>query len=149
MCPKIRDHPDQLPLPLLNPERRSGARQGVGCRSEPSESGSTPSPGPTGPPSLSDRLSDMTVRLHQGLSHMSVGSLSATRDIPGTFAALKKGGLDGYTLMLSCALTSTEYGALIAALEGPPTVLGESVSVALEFVPTTPNLVPPTTAPST
>ena len=115
---------------------------------EPSANGSTDSHGQTGPPSLSEKLSELTVRLHQGLSHMSVGSLSTTRDVPGTFTALKRDGLDAYTVMLSCVLTSTQYAALIGALEGPQTALGESVSVGVDFVPTTPNLVQPTTAPS-
>ena len=105
------------------------------------ENGSTDSPGPTGEPSRSDRLSERTVRLHQGLSHLSVASLSLTRDVQGTFTALKRGDSDGYTVMLSCALTSTEYAALLAALEGSPTALGQPVSVELEFAPMTPNLV--------
>jgi len=138
MCP-ITEHPDQLSLPF----RKNNPLP------EPSESGSTPSPGPTGGHSLSATLSALTVRLHKGLSHMSVGSLSLTHDVPGTFTALKRDDLGGYTLMLSCALTSSQYAALIAALEGPSTALGESVSVGLEFVPMTPNLAPPSTAPST
>lgn len=116
---------------------------------EHSATGSKNSTGPTGAPSLSARLSEMAVRVHQGLSHMSVASLSLTHDVPGTFTALKKEGLDGYTVMLSCALTSTQYAALIAALEGPQIVLGGGASVELEFEPLTPNLVPPTIALST
>ena len=115
---------------------------------EPSDNGSTDSHGQTGPPSLSAQLSALTVRLHRGLSHLSVGSLTMTGDVPGTFTALKQADSEGFTLMLSCALTSSQYAALIAALEGPPTALGESVSVGVEFEPLTPNLAQPTTAPS-
>jgi len=125
MCP-LPMHPDQLPL----------------IPSKPSQDGLRTSPGPIGGPSLSEQLSEMTVRLHQGLSHISVGSLTLTKDVPGTFTALKREDLGGYTVMLSCALTSSQYAALIAALEGPPTALGENASVAVEFEPLTPNLVP-------
>jgi len=141
MCPEkpnkhassfeIPRHPDQIDPPL-----------------GPSDNGSTDSPGPTGPPSLSAQLSEMTVRLHQGLSHLSVASLNVTEDVPGTFTALKRADLGGFTVMLSCALTSSQYAALIARLEGGPTALGENVSVELAFEPLTPNLVQPTTAPS-
>jgi len=132
-------------------ERRKGIRMGDTHRKdecESSETGSTPSPGPTGEPSLSAQLSEMTVRLHHGVSHLSVASLSMTHDIPGTFTALKRGALEGYTLMLSCGLTSSQYAALINALERVSTDLGSGVSVALEFEPMTPNLAPYITAPS-
>jgi len=115
----------------------------------PWENGLGDSPGPTGGPSLSDQLSEMTVRLHRGVSHLSVASLSLTQDVPATFTVLKLGALAGYTVMLSCGLTSLQYGALIVALEGPATELGDGASVGLEFEPTTPNLVRPTIAPST
>lgn len=116
---------------------------------EPSETGSTSSHGPTGQPSLSERLSELTVRLHQGVAHLSVASLSVTHDVPGTFTALKREALEGYTVMLSCGLTSSQYLALINALERHSIEIGEGVSVGLEFEPMTPNLVPPTTAPNT
>jgi len=130
MCP-IRTHPDQLPLPL-----------------EHSATGSRDSTGPTGAPSLLELLSGQTVRVHRGLSTISAGSLIVTEEIPATFTALKRDEWDVYTVMLSCALTSTQYAALIAALEGPPAVNGVAASVGVRFEPLTPNLVPPTTAPS-
>jgi len=115
----------------------------------PSEAGSTPSHGPTGEPSLSERLGEQTVRLHQGLSTISASSFILKEGLPATFVALRKGPLDGYTVMLSCALTSSEYGELVRMLEVTHSMLGESVSVGVKFEPTTPNLVQPTTAPST
>jgi len=144
MCP-ITEHPDQLPLQF---DRRSGARQGEGCRSGLSATGSKDSPGPTGEPSLSERLSEMAVRLHQGLSSILVGSLTLTDECPATFTALKRVDLGGYTVMLSCVLTSSQYSALIAAMETTSVVDGRSATVEVKFEPLTPNLVPPTTAPS-
>lgn len=129
---RIEEHPDQLPLPL-----------------EHSATGSKDSPGPTGEPSLSERLGELTVRLHQGLSTISAGFSMGKLECPGTFTALKRGDLGGYTVMLSCYLTSSNYSALIAMLETTPTLDGASVTVDVTFEPMTPNLVPPTTVPST
>jgi len=127
------------------------------------ENGSGSSPGLTGEPlpSESDAGTDADgitpingagvrmVRRHQGLTDMSVSSLCLAEKLPGTFVALKREGLDGYTVMLSCALTSSEYASVISTLETMPSMLGRPVSVGVRFEPTTPNLVPPDTAPST
>ncbi len=131
MC-LIPDHPDQLPLPL-----------------KLSDNGSTDSRGPTGEPSPSAELSDLMVRLHHGVSDISVGSLLIQTIAPGTFVALKAGPLDGYTVTLSFALTSSYYATLIEALERTSGIAGENVSVAVKFEPTTQNLAQSTTAPST
>jgi len=130
MCPQTK-HPQQLPAPP-----------------EPSGIGSGDSTGHTGAPSLSEKLSELTVRLHQGLSTISVGLLIERKECPATFTALKRGDLGGYTVMLSCVLTSSEYADLISLMETAPTLDGETASVDVKFVPMTPNLVPPTTAPS-
>ncbi len=137
--------PRQIPLPLL-------------------ENGLTDSPGPTGPPShseldapdiapatipeIADEDGVSLVRHHKGLSSIQASFLHLSEACPGTFSALRRGALDGYTVTLSCNLTSTEYAALVQTLETTPSTVGESVSVALKFEPMTPNLVPPTTAPN-
>jgi len=131
MCP-VTEHPDQLPLPL-----------------GPSVNGSTASPGPIGEPSPLERLGARLARHHKGLSTISLGISTVQRECPGTFSALRKGGLEGYTVTLSCDLTSSQYADLIATLERNVTLDGGGVTVDVEFEPMTPNLVPPTTAPST
>jgi len=135
MCPESKKEREQIDHWLL--------------KYEPSANGSGATNGPTSEPSLSGRLSEMTVRLHRGLSHLSVTGLTLTEDVPGTFTALKRADLDGFTVMLSCALTSSQYAALISNLEGGPTALGENASVGVVFEPSTPNLVRPTIALST
>jgi len=113
------------------------------------ETGSTDSHGPTGQPSPLESHGARLVRQHQGVSTTSVGSLILTEGRPGSFAALKRGHLDGYMVTLSCVLTSSEYGSLIKMLETTPGIAGENASVVVRFEPMTPNEVPPTTAPST
>jgi len=129
-------------------ERRSGARQGAGCRS--SESGSTDSTGLIGEPLPLERLGAKMVRAHRGLSTISAGGfLLNVQELPGTFTALKRAGEEGYTVTLSCDLTSSYYAVLIANLERTLSTPGAHVSVAVEFVPSTPNEAPPSTAQST
>jgi len=128
----IQEHPDQLPLPL-----------------ESSGSGSMNSNGPTGLPLRSDSSGARMVRHHKGLTDMLVGSLKVNQEGLGIFTALKRDGLEGFIVTLSCALTNSEYATLVSTLEARPLTLGENASVAVRFEPTTPNLVPATTAPST
>jgi len=128
-------------------ERRSGARQGAGCRTS-SENGSAASLGPTGEPSPSGQHLVSMVRQHKGLSDISVSSLLVMDKCPATFTALKLDALDGYTVTLSFGLTSSQYGDLISMLEANASLDGDNVSVGVKFEPTTPNLVPQDTAPS-
>jgi len=137
MCPK-QEHPDWVSHGASGTERQL-----------PSESGSTPSPGPTGERSLLANVSESTVRRHRGLSTISVSTWLVTEDLPASFTVLKRGDLGGYMVMLSCVMTSSEYSTLIAMLETRPSMVGKTVTVGVEFEPTTPNLVQPTTAPST
>ena len=116
---------------------------------EPLESGLADSNGPTGEPLPSEGSGVRMVRRHHGLSTISVSSLILTERVPGTFVALKGVGLGEYTVTLSLGLTSTQYAALIATLEQQPGTPGGNVSVGVKFEPTTQNLVPQDTAPST
>lgn len=111
--------------------------------------GSMDSRGPIGEPSRLESDGATPVRLHQGLSTISVSSFLMKEDVPATFVALKREHLAGYMVTLSCVLTNMEYGILIDSLERSAGIVGESVSVGVKFEPTTPNLVQPTTAPST
>jgi len=146
MCEKIREH-------VVN-----GKSEFV----VPSESGSDISDGRIGEPIPSESdapptaavLTDIDVagaqlvRHHKGLTDILVGSLMIAQEAPATFSALKLAALGGYTVTLSCVLTSSQYGALIATLEMGTIGLGESGSVGVDFEPTTPNLVPQDTAQS-
>ena len=115
---------------------------------KPSETGSMDSIGVIGGPSLSDPGSATLVRQHRGLSSISVGSLILNEKRPAIFSASKPGGSDEYMVTLSCAMTSTQYAVLISALEKGPGLVGTNVSVVVSFVPTSPNEVQRTTAPS-
>lgn len=130
-----------------------------------SENGSTDSRGPTGEPSPSglDAPNDVPgptpgtaapvgvtmVRRHQGRSDISVASLILLEEHPAFFSAWKLGDLGGYTVTLSFDLTSQRYKTLIDRLGTRHSIAGESATVGVEFVPTTPNLVQPTIAAST
>jgi len=114
-----------------------------------SENGLGTSPGPIGEPSHSAPDGETMVRLHQGLSTISVSTLLDLTECPGTFVASKRGALDGYTVTLSCALTSSQYGQLVEMLSNTPVQTGAGVSVGLKFAPMTPNLVQLDTAQST
>jgi len=119
------------------------------ARSLRSETGSPNSDGLTGGPSPLEERGARLVRHHRGLFDISVGSLLIENLVPGTFVALRRGALDVYMVTLSFALTNTRYGEIISRLESTSGVAGENVTVGVTFEPTTPNLVPPTTAPST
>jgi len=119
------------------------------ARHAPSGNGSTDSPGPIGEPSPSDPRGATLARHHKGLSTISVSSLLLKESAPAIFYALKREALEGYMVTLSCVLTSSEYGSLIRMLETPPGIVGVNASVGVKFEPTTPNLVPPSIAPST
>lgn len=110
--------------------------------------GSTQCPGPTGEPSLSGRLSELTVRLHKGVFDISVGSSLIENLVPGTFSVLKRDRLEGYMVTLSFVLTSTRYAEIISRLETSSGIAGENVTVGARFEPMSQNLVPPTTAQS-
>jgi len=130
MCPRIREHT-------------------VNGKSEyvvPSESGLNLSDGRIGEPIPLEETGAQMVRHHKGLSTISVSTLLMTQELPGTFCALKREDLEGYTVTLSCDLTSASYAALISMLETTPSMVGPGVSVAVVFEPTTPNLVPQDTA---
>jgi len=87
------------------------------------------------------------VRRHNGRFTISVGLLTCYRDLePATFIVLKGGALgDALTVTLCCELTRSQWQSLERALTMP----GDSGSVVVKFEPTTENLVPPTTSPST
>ena len=134
--------PEEPPMPL-----GTGSPDSTGHTGEPSPSDQD-APTDAGDLTHISRVGVTPVRVHKGHTRISVGSLTLHEEIPGSFSALRVGPLGAYTVTLSCVLTSSRYGALVAALERPATALGSGVSVALEFEPTTPNLVPPTTAPN-
>jgi len=100
-------------------------------------------------PIVTNEAGASLVRHHKGLTDISASSLWVAEETPGTFSVLKREGLEGYMVTLSCVLTSSQYAALIATLESTPTRSGRGVSVAVEFAPMTPNLVQPITAEST
>lgn len=123
--------------------------RGESVHTERSANGCPASSGPTGELSPSMPDSGRMVRHHKGLSTISVSTLLTTEDAPGTFSALKRADLEGYMVTLSCVLTNSQYSALISMLETTPTMVGDGVSVGVKFAPMTPNLVQPSTAPST
>jgi len=126
-----------------------GDAERIGQLRLPLDGGSEDSNGPTGEPLPSGLVLGTMVRRHKGRSTIYVTSLTVTEDTPGTFSALKVDDLGGYMVTLSCVMTSSQYAALIQALEKPLFDTGNHVSVGHRFVPTTPNLVPQDTAPST
>lgn len=165
MCPKMPNAPGspgskpQLVGEILKESKLS------------SENGYMGSSGPTGAPSPSDldapapvksptniELDGVTaVRLHHGLSTISVGGLEIdVRDVQGSFTALKVEDSGGYMVTLSCVLTATEYSLLVDRLGAGKLTskrimlseTGEPDSVDVRFVPTTPNLVPVITSES-
>lgn len=113
-----------------------------------SETGSMRSNGHTGELSRSDPAGATLARHQKGLSTISAGSLILIEECPGTFSALKRGALEGYTVTLSCDLTSSDYAGLLATLGNSPSGPGKSVSVAVKFEPMTANLVQHSTAQS-
>jgi len=156
MCPKT-EHPHQLPMPLIwDP-----------APSEPSETGSTDSSGPTGELSPSESDADpnaaehMThvgantamkaagvslVRRHQGRATISTGFLTSYHGAPATFIALKEDHGEGAVMVtLSLKLSPDQWRGLERGLTLP----GQTGTVALKFDPTTPNEAPPTTVAST
>jgi len=148
MCPKSKQWPQNQP-DYIDPAQldHEGDRP---LPSEPLESGSMDSPGPTGRPLPLVPAGVQLVRHHKGRATTLVGSLILNvQGAPAIFSALKRETSGVYTVTLSCDLTSSQYGALISTLEGSPMPNGKAVSVAVEFEPMTPNLVPVTTAPST
>jgi len=115
----------------------------------PLDNGLESSSGPIGEPSLSESLGGRLVRHHQGRSTISASLFNLIEDVPGTFFALNRGDLEGFTVMLSCVLTNTQYAVLIQTLETIPSIRGRPVLVDVRFEPTTQNSVPLDTAPST
>jgi len=113
---------------------------------ELSATGSKDSDGTTGPPSPSVHDTVRMVRRHTGRATISAGFLTRFPDRePATFIVLRQEPSDVYTVTVSLQLTQADARSLERALTMP----GEAVSVAVRFAPTSPNLVPPTTAAST
>jgi len=148
MCPRNRPNTHCRPPVPGAPPPNETPKFGEQLQLKLWENGLTDSPGPTGEPSLSEPIGARAVRVHKGLSDISVASLLIEGSAPATFVALKREGLEGYMVTVSSALTSSKYAALIGRLERTPGIAGESVSVGVTFEPMTPNLVPPSTAPS-
>jgi len=148
MCP-IREHEvNGKPVYVVPSDYGLNNSDGRIGEPIPSESGA-PESAPEDTPASVDEAGVRMVRHHRGRSDISVSFLHLTEACQGTFTALKGGPLEGYTVTLSCALTSTKYADLIRMLETTPSTPGKTVSVVVKFEPTTPNLVPSTIAPST
>jgi len=154
MCPtKIEDSAAALAKALADPRQLSllsadGSPDSSGATGEPSPSASdAPPDAPETTPT--DEAGGTVVRLQRGRSSISAGFLHLTEDAPATFVVLKREGLDGFMVTLSSVMTSSQYGALISTLETTLSADGTNASVGVNFVPTTPNLVQPDTAPNT
>jgi len=146
MCEKIREHSVNGRTEFVVPSESgldvSDGRIGEPIPSESDAPETVPEPMPI------KVAGARVVRHHKGLSDISVSLLHVTEERPGSFVALKREGLVGYTVTLSCDMTSTQYAALISTLETTPSGGGGNVTVGLDFEPMTPNLVQPDTAPS-
>ncbi len=141
--------------------KRIGDPRQIDLEDELSEYGLTASNGPTGPPSPSGPDAPETaepttatvvagvkmVRHHKGRATISTGFLRLFQESsPATFIASREGPLgDAYMVTLSLELDVGQWAQLLGLLTMP----GENVSVVVAFDPTTPNLAPSTTAPST
>lgn len=149
MCSRNEDRPDQDGFTT------------EGCVPyRPSETGSTDSSGPTGEPSPLESDAPATVssntvmkaagvslvRRHQGRASISIGFLTRFQGAPATFLALKEDHGEGAVMVtLSLKLGADRWRALERGL----ILRGVTGSVDVNFVPTTPNEAPPTTAEST
>jgi len=144
MCPEnIRSHIVNGKSEFVVPSE-SGLEVSDGRIGEPIPSESD-APETASFPTSIKAVGEPVVRLHQGLSDISVGFLTEILECPATFVASKKDALAGYTVTLSCAMTNSQYASLVTALSTP----GKAATVDVAFEPTTPNLVQQDTAPNT
>jgi len=134
-------------------QQRGGDPLQIDLVDELSESGSAPSNGPPGEPSPSESVAPDTVRRstftppggarlvrrHNGQATISVGlSLPYPGQGVATFIALSGGHRgDAHIVTLSLELTKTQWQLLERDLTTP----GANVSVDVNFVPSTGNLV--------
>jgi len=171
MCPTDKTGPRKLDIRKHDEEQYRMAVRGEQVSKFPEESkptdeppsgnGSPDSTGRPGGPSPSDPAAPdiaplnmstkaggvRMVRHHRGRSTISVGLLTRFQDLePASFIALSGVGSAGvHTVTLSLELTRVQWESLERALTMP----GSNVSVAVSFEPTTENLVPLITSPST